>query len=180
MGKLITELDIKTEEFIKNQKMFFVATSPTEGKINLSPKGLDAFRIINNQTVAWLNLTGSGNETAAHLLDDNRMTIMMCAFEGKPNIMRIYGHARVIYEQDGEWDGYYQLFEAQTGARQIFIIEIEHIQHSCGMAVPLYQFHENRDLLNKSHNKKGREKVKQYWQDNNIISLDGKPTGQKI
>ena len=89
MPDLSQEIDEKTENFISQQKMFFVATAADEGKINLSPKGLDAFRIIDPKTVVWLNMTGSGNETAAHLLANNRMTIMMCSFEGKPNIMRI-------------------------------------------------------------------------------------------
>jgi hypothetical protein len=180
MPDLSQEIDEKTENFISQQKMFFVATAADEGKINLSPKGLDAFRIIDPKTVVWLNMTGSGNETAAHLLANNRMTIMMCAFEGKPNIMRIYGSAIAIYEGDKDWATYYSLFEDFTGARQIFKVSIEAVQHSCGMAVPKYEFREQRDLLNIAHDKKGREKVKSYWQEKNTTSLDGLATGQKI
>lgn len=180
MSKLLTSIDAKTKEFIEAQQMFFVATAASSGKINLSPKGLDSFRIINEHTVAWLNLTGSGNETAAHILETNRMTIMMCAFEGKPNIMRIYGTARAIYEQDAEWSTYGPLFDSNTGARQIFIVQVEHVQHSCGMAVPLYEFAQHRDLLNIAHDKKGRAKVKEYWKEKNMVSLDGLPTGQKV
>ena len=180
MSKLITAIDEKTKKFIESQRMFFVATAATNGKINLSPKGSDSFRIINSKQVAWLNLTGSGNETAAHILENNRMTIMMCAFEGKPNIMRIYGSAKAIYEQDPEWEQFSSLFEENTGSRQIFLVDIDHIQHSCGMAVPLYDFVDQRDLLDIYHDKKGREKVKEYWKEKNMVSLDGLPTGQKL
>lgn len=180
MSKLITSIDEKTRKFIEAQKMFFVATAASTGKVNLSPKGLDSFRIISPTKVAWLNLTGSGNETAAHILETNRMTIMMCAFDGKPNIMRIYGSAKAIYEQDEEWETYGHLFEEKTGSRQIFVVDIEHIQHSCGMAVPQYDFVADRELLNIAHDKKGRQKVKEYWQEKNMVSLDGLPTGQKV
>lgn len=180
MAKFLTSIDEKTQQFIEAQKMFFVATAASSGKVNLSPKGLDSFRIISPKQVAWLNLTGSGNETAAHILETNRMTIMMCAFEGKPNIMRIYGSAKAIYEQDESWKKYSPLFEENTGARQIFVVDIEQIQHSCGMAVPEYEFVADRELLNIAHEKKGRDKVKQYWQDKNMVSLDGLPTGQKV
>lgn len=180
MSKLITSIDEKTKSFIEAQQMFFVATAAADGKINLSPKGTDSFRIISPTQVAWLNLTGSGNETAAHILANNRMTIMMCAFDGKPNIMRIYGTAKAIYEQDAEWATYGPLFKENTGARQIFLVEVEQIQHSCGMAVPLYDFVEHRDLLDIYHDKQGREKVKKYWEEKNMTSLDGLPTGQKL
>lgn len=180
MSKLITSIDEKTKQFIEAQQMFFVATAASEGKINLSPKGTDSFRIISPTKVAWLNLTGSGNETAAHILESNRMTIMMCAFEGKPNIMRIYGSAKAIYEHDEEWKTYGPLFKENTGSRQIFLVDVEHIQHSCGMAVPLYDFVEHRDLLDIYHDKQGREKVKNYWKEKNMVSLDGLPTGQKL
>ncbi|UXX78995.1 pyridoxamine 5'-phosphate oxidase family protein [Reichenbachiella carrageenanivorans] len=180
MGKLLPSIDEHTLQFIKTQKMFFVATAATTGKVNLSPKGSDSFRVLSPNQVAWLNLTGSGNETAAHLLENNRMTIMMCAFEGKPNIMRLYGTAKAIYEQDPEWTTYSPLFEDNTGARQIFLMEVNQVQHSCGMAVPLYDYIEQRDLLDKTHDKLGREKVKEYWKAKNMVSLDGLPTGQKI
>ncbi|SMD32212.1 Pyridoxamine 5'-phosphate oxidase [Reichenbachiella faecimaris] len=180
MSKLLTSIDEKTQKFIEAQQMFFVATAASDGKINLSPKGTDSFRIIGPNQVVWLNLTGSGNETAAHILQNNRMTIMMCAFDGKPNIMRIYGSAKAIYEQDPEWTTHAPLFKENTGARQIFLVEVEQIQHSCGMAVPLYDFVEHRDLLDIAHDKKGRQKVKEYWKEKNMVSLDGLPTGQKI
>ncbi|MEP2512382.1 MAG: pyridoxamine 5'-phosphate oxidase family protein [Reichenbachiella sp.] len=180
MSKLLTSIDDKTRKFIESQQIFFVATAASSGKVNLSPKGLDSFRILGPNKVAWLNLTGSGNETAAHILETNRMTIMMCAFEGKPNILRLYGSARAIYEQDPEWKDYGPLFGPNTGSRQIFLVEVEHVQHSCGMAVPIYDFVEHRDLLNISHDKKGREKVKDYWREKNMLSLDGFPTGQKV
>lgn len=178
--KLLTAIDDKTQAFIEAQKIFFVATAASTGKVNLSPKGLDSLRIISPTKIAWLNLTGSGNETAAHILETNRMTLMMCAFEGKPNILRIYGSAKAIYENDPEWNEFGILFEKNTGSRQIFIVDIELIQHSCGMAVPLYDFVSHRDLLDIAHDKKGRDKVKEYWKEKNMVSLDGLPTGQKL
>jgi hypothetical protein len=170
----LNDLDI---EFINNQKMFFVSTAPKEGKINLSPKGLDdTFKIIDENRILWLNYFGSGNETAAHLLEDNRMTIMFCAFEGKPNILRLYCRANAIHERDNQWDKYISHFKNTNAARQVFDITIENVNNSCGMGVPLYEFIEQRDDLSVLFNKMSKEEQIAYMKRKNQISFDGKPT----
>lgn len=177
MAKFFSEMDANTQEFINNQKMFFVGTAASDGRVNVSPKGLDSLKILNSKTIIWLNLTGSGNETAAHIIDTNRMTLMFCAFEGKPLILRIYGSARAINRDDPKWDTYYAHFGNFTGARQIFELTVESGQNSCGMAVPEYQFVGDRHLLEIAHDKKGPEKMRDYWAEKNMQSIDGLPTG---
>ena len=176
MGKIYTEISDKYQTFIAEQKMFFVSTAPVEGRINLSPKGLDTFRVINNKKVVWLNLTGSGNETAAHLLEDSRMTIMFCGFEGNPIILRLYGHAKAYHEGDKGWSEYFQLFPTYSGIRQVMVMEVDSVQKSCGYAVPLYGYQGQRDTLVHWTEKKGKAGIKTYWKDKNAISLDGKKT----
>lgn len=177
MGKLYTELDPGSIKFITEQKVFFVATAPKDGTINLSPKGIESFKVIDNKRVIWLNLTGSGNETAAHLLDNKRITVMFCAFEGKPNILRIYGKARSIYPKDPSWTELIKLFPALPGTRQLIDIQIDHIQNSCGMGVPVLKFQNERNELIRWAEKKGEEEIKKYWEEKNKISIDGNPTG---
>ena len=177
MGKLIKELDSNDIKFIAEQKVFFVATAPTQGKINLSPKGIESFKVLNNNRVVWLNLTGSGNETAAHLLENGRISIMFCAFEGKPNILRLYGKARAIYSKYAEWPELIKLFPKLPGTRQLIDMSIDYVQNSCGMGVPILKFEKERDELIHWAEKKGKEKVKAYWEEKNKISIDGKPTG---
>ena len=158
MGKQLDALTPELRQFITQQQMYFVATAGAEGRVNVSPKGMDSLRIIDDHTVRWLNVTGSGNETAAHVKENGRMTVMFCAFEGKPLILRLYGMAPL------------------PGARQIFELSIDLVQTSCGMGVPLYDFRQQRDQLNQWAEKKGAEAVRQYWQEKNRISLDGKAT----
>ncbi len=171
------KLSTTHKDFISRQHMFFVATSPKSGRINLSPKGMDSLRIIDEHTISWLNLTGSGNETAAHLLENGRITLMMCAFEGKPNILRIYGTGYSIYPSDPNWDLRIQLFPDLPGVRQIVDITIESVQDSCGFAVPFYDFKSQRDQLTKWATHKGEEGVKKYWSEKNTKSIDGLETG---
>lgn len=175
MGKRYSELKDKYVDFINNQKMFFVATSGKEGKVNLSPKGADSFRVLNESRVVWLNLTGSGNETSAHVQENGRMTIMFCAFEGKPLILRLYGIAKVVHPQDKEWDELKNLFPEIAGIRQFFEMHIDLVQSSCGMGVPLYDFVDQREMLEPYWGKRGPEKIKEYWKEKNEISIDGKP-----
>jgi hypothetical protein len=177
MGKLFSELDNADIKFISEQKMFFVATTPNGGKINLSPKGIDSFRVINNNRVVWLNLTGSGNETAAHLLENNNITVMFCAFEGKPNILRLYGKGKSIYSTDESWPEFIKLFPSLPGTRQLIDIAIDFVQNSCGMGVPVLQFQNERKELLSWAEKKGDEKIKEYWEEKNKTSIDRKPTG---
>ncbi len=176
MGKIESKIAEKYQAFIANQKMFFVSTAPKEGRLNLSPKGLDTFRVINANKVAWLNLTGSGNETAAHLLEDNRMTVMFCAFEGNPTILRLYGYTRIVHTDEPEWQEYVALFPDFKGIRQLMIMEVDAVQKSCGYAVPLYEYKGQRDTLIHWTDKKGADGIKAYWKDRNATSIDGKKT----
>ena len=173
MGNQLKKLNPALKNFIENQKIFFVGTARTSGTVNVSPKGMDTFKIVNNNKIVWLNLTGSGNETAAHLLENNRMTIMFCSFEKTPLILRLYGKAQIYHENDRIYDEQIVLFKDFTGARQIIEMEINLVQTSCGYAVPLMEFKEERTQLNESDIKKGRAGVKKYWEDNNVLSLDG-------
>jgi len=173
MGKQFSEIPTNIQEFIKNQKMFFVGTARSTGSVNVSPKGMDSFRVINKNKIIWLNLTGSGNETAAHLIENNRMTIMFCSFEEKPLILRLYGNANIYHENDLGYKNHISLFPNYTGSRQIIEMDIETVQSSCGFAVPCMEFKEERSQLVDSANKKGREKIKQYWKERNSKSIDG-------
>jgi hypothetical protein len=176
MGKQFASIDAATKTFIENQKMFFVATAGS-GKVNVSPKGMDTLRILNSNRVVWLNLTGSGNETAAHLLEHNRITLMFCAFEGKPNIVRLYGKANVYYHKDPQWTELIDLFPQLPGSRQIIDVKVELVQSSCGMAVPFMAYQGERVELKHWAEKQGEERLKEYRERKNTVSLDGKPTG---
>ncbi|WP_062269385.1 pyridoxamine 5'-phosphate oxidase family protein [Endozoicomonas arenosclerae] len=176
MGKLYQEITDEQARFIEQQKMFFVGTAAEEGTVNVSPKGMDSFRVISNQQIAWLNLTGSGNESSAHVQMNPRMTIMFCSFEGAPLILRLYGKARVLHRNDSDWSSYVSLFPETAGTRQIFILDIEQTLSSCGTAVPFYEYQEDRDTLRKSFERRGQEGVEKYWLQANQESLDGFPT----
>lgn len=173
MAKQFNQLASAHIEFIQKQKIFFVATAMTQGKINLSPKGMDSLRVHNDHTVIWLNLTGSGNETAAHLLENNRMTIMFCAFEGKPLILRLYGSAITYHARDEQFQKYVKEFPKDVGARQIFEMNIDMVQTSCGSAVPFMNYDKDRDVLAKWASHKGAEGIKAYWEVKNTVSLEG-------
>lgn len=176
MGQRYPELSEKHVEFISRQKMFFVGTAAADGRVNISPKGMDSLRIINNKRVVWLNVTGSGNETAAHVQLDPRMTIMFCAFEGAPLILRLYGTAKVIHKTSPEWDAVQALLPSLPGARQIFDLDVDLVQTSCGMAVPYFGYEGDRELLSDWAVKKGDEGIKAYWAQKNQFSIDGVPT----
>jgi hypothetical protein len=176
MGQQFGELNQEHIDFIAEQKIYFVATSTNESKINLSPKGQDSFRVVNSKKVVWLNVTGSGNESSAHVQIDKRMTIMFCAFEGKPIILRIYGKAQVIHLNDSNWEEYYALFPKLPGTRQIFIVEIELVQKSCGMSVPLYEYIGERQQLKNWAITKGESGITEYWQQKNQFTIDNIPT----
>jgi len=179
MAKFYDKLTSRLQKFIKNQKIFFVATAPKNGRINLSPKGMDSLRVVGENRILWLNVTGSGNETAAHLLENDRITIMMCSFEGAPNILRIYGKGKAIHPNDQEWDTVIHLFTETPGTRQIFDIKVESAQTSCGMSIPFFDYKGEREQLNDWAKEKGEEGIEQYWEDRNLTSIDGKPTGLK-
>ncbi len=175
MSQLYKRITPKLQQFIDNQKIFFVATATADSRINLSPKGMDSLRVINENRVIWLNVTGSGNETAAHVQENPRMTLMFTAFEDNPMILRLYGTAKAIHNEDADWQQLFPLFPPIPGARQIFDLNVELIQTSCGMAVPLYDYVGERELLNSWASKKGKDGIKEYWEEKNSVSLDGKP-----
>lgn len=173
MGKKLDCITTELQDFISDQKIFFVGTAAIEGRVNVSPKGTDSFRVIDQNKIVWLNLTGSGNETAAHLLKNSRMTIMFCAFEGKPKILRLYGKAKIYHKRDRTFQKYSNLFPENVGARQIIEMEVDLVQTSCGFAVPLMFFKEERTTLNSWAEKQGEDNIKEYWKNKNTISIDG-------
>ena len=177
MDDVETHLSDDHAAFVAEQRMFFVATAPgTGGHVNLSPKGQDTFRVLGPTRVAYLDLTGSGNETSAHLQDNGRITFMFCAFEGPPKILRLYGKGRTVLRGCAEWDTLAPRFDPHPGIRQIIVVELERIQKSCGYAVPRYDFVEERDVLAKWTEKKGKSGLEKYWRDKNVRSIDGLPT----
>jgi len=180
MAQFYTELPTQLQEFIRQQKIFFVATAAPDGRINLSPKGRDSLRVLGANRVAWLNLTGSGNETAGHLLEKNRMTLMFCAFEGPEMILRLYGPAKIVHPRDAAWAELFPLFPPIPGARQIFDMTIDAAQTSCGLAVPLFEFKGQRDGLTKWAEGKGGKGLREYWGSKNLHTIDGKPTGMVV
>lgn len=177
MAQQFESIDKAHRAFIERQQMFFVATAATEGRVNLSPKGMDSFRVLGANRIAWLNLTGSGNETAAHLRDNNRMTVMFCSFDAKPLILRLYGQARAFHDGDHGWDERVAWFPASTGARQVYEMEVDLVQNSCGFAVPRYAFEEQRPTLEKWADNQSRHDIKSYWDQKNRMSIDGFSTG---
>lgn len=176
MAQRFTNLSEQHIQFISSQKIFFVGTAAQTGRVSVSPKGMDSLRVLSNSRVVWLNVTGSGNETSAHVQQDPRMTIMFCAFEDDPLILRLYGSARVIHKADAEWNTLFPLFKPLPGARQIFDLAIDLVQTSCGTSVPYYSYNGDRETLSVWAEKKGEDGIKQYWKDKNQISLDGFPT----
>lgn len=176
MGKQLDAITPVLQTFIEQQKIFFVGTAGETGTVNVSPKGMDSLRVLGPNQVAWLNVTGSGNESAAHILEHPRMTLMFCAFEGPPMILRLYGQARVFHGYDREWNELYALFGPLPGARQVFMLDVHLVQTSCGMAVPHFAYQEERPELNGWASRKSPKELHDYWQQKNSVSIDGKPT----
>ena len=182
MAKLIHEITTELKTFISKQRLFFVATAPMSetGHINLSPKGYDCFRILSPIKVAYLDMTGSGNETSAHLLENQRITFMFCAFEGAPKILRLYGKGHTALRDSDEWKSLILHFEDQAGSRQIIVADIDDVQTSCGFGIPIFDFVEQRPTLVDWAMKKGRREVEEYQVKNNSDSIDGLPTALKL
>ncbi len=179
MAKTYDAIDGKLRAFIDQQKMFFVATAPLtpDGHINLSPKGLaGTFAILDERTIAYLDLTGSGVETIAHLRENNRVCAMFCAFEGPPRIVRVHGTGDVVEPHDQEFEGLSAHFDDYPGVRSIIRIRASRISDSCGYGVPLYDYKGERDQLQRWADRKGEDGVEQYRRDNNAESLDGLPS----
>ncbi len=177
MAERFNELAPKHIEFIQKQHMYFVATAGYEGYVNLSPKGMDSLRIVKPSEVIWLNLSGSGNETAAHMLENNRMTLMFCSFDKKPMIMRLYGKAKTLHERDEQWTNYTKHFPEYTSSRQIFILSLEMVQTSCGYAVPFYEFSGDRNTLIQIDEKVGKKGIIERQIKYNLRSFNNNPTG---
>lgn len=180
MADFFNALEQKHIDFINEQKMFFVATAPKDGRINLSPKGLDSFRIISPTEVAYLDYIGSGNETAAHLLDDGRITIMFNSYSRNALIMRLYGTGKSHAPGSARFNELMVLFEDTPGIRQIFTIQIDNLQTSCGYAVPIYEGMEERKTLGKWAEKKSEQGLKDYFDERNRISIDGLPAVEEF
>ena len=177
MGKAIDHITDDLRQFILGQHLFFVATAPLEasGHVNLSPKGMDTLRVLSERRVAYLDLTGSGNETSAHLAQNGRITIMFCAFEGKPMILRLFGRGRAVLPGTPEWDGLAPQFPACPGARQIIVADLTRVQTSCGFGVPLMDFVGERDALVRWAEANGEPKLVEYRREKNARSIDGLP-----
>ena len=176
MGQKYSEILEKHSQFIKEQKIFFVGTATSDSRVNISPKGMDSLRVVDPRRVVWLNVTGSGNETTAHVQENPRMTVMFCAFAGNPLILRLYGKAKVIHRNDPEWNALFGFFEPIPGTRQIFDLSVDLVQTSCGMAVPYHTYGGEREQLKNWAEKKGPEGLKKYWEEKNQASIDGIPT----
>lgn len=176
MGTCFEELSDRHMDFIRAQKIFFVGTATADSRVSVSPKGLDTLIVQDKKTVVWLNLTGSGNETAAHLAVHPRMTVMFCAFEGQPLILRLYGTADVFHPYDKDWDRWCRLFPPLPGARQVFVLHVDKVQTSCGCGVPLFDYRGDRDELDTWLRNKGEDGIRDYWERRNSTSIDGLPT----
>ena len=180
MGTVHESITPDLRAFIEAQHVFFVATAPAEasGHVNLSPKGMDTFRVLSPGRVAYLDLTGSGNETAAHLAQNGRVTLMFCAFEGKPRVLRLYGRGRVVRAGTPEWAELSSQFPPLAGARQVVVAEVTRMQTSCGFGVPLMTFAGERDALVRWAEAKGDEGLRRYREQKNAQSIDGLPAPQ--
>jgi hypothetical protein len=180
MGKQFTSIEARHREFISKQRIFFTASAAQDGRVNVSPKDGAALRLLDERRVAYLDVTGSGNETAAHLRANGRLTLMFCAFEGSPMILRLYGQGHVLRRGSLE---YRELLASElgngerTGARQIVVLDVEMVQTSCGFGVPLFSYEGERPTLDQWAMHKGEDGLREYWQMKNRVSIDGLPTG---
>lgn len=173
MAKFHQQITPDLRAFIEAQKVFFVASGTGEGRINLSPKGTDTLRVLDERTLAYLDLTGSGNETAAHLKHDGRLTMMLCSFEGDPLILRLYGRGELVFPHDAGWDAAAAAFPPLAGARQIVRLHVESLQTSCGFGVPIAEAMTERPRLAAWCEKKGETELAAYRRKNNRVSIDG-------
>lgn len=178
MAKFYETISETLQKFIEKQHIFFVASAPlsAEGHVNLSPKGMDSLRVLSANRVAYIDLIGSGNETSAHLRENGRITFMWCAFQGKPDIVRLYGTGRAVLPNDPEWVELSPLFPEYMNARQIITADIHLVQTSCGYAVPLMEFVADRDTLTRWAEAKGADGLVEYVCEKNAESIDGLPT----
>lgn len=175
MGKFHEQITTAIQTFIDGQHIFFVASAPLDanGHVNVSPKGLDCFRVLSPTRVAYMDLISSGNETSAHTLENGRITFMFCSFEKVPNILRLYGKAVTVLPQDAQWQELAKHFTIYPSTRQLIVADISKIQTSCGFGVPQFQYLGERDIHFEWAANKGTEGLEEYKKDNNMVSLDG-------
>ncbi|MFN0037806.1 MAG: pyridoxamine 5'-phosphate oxidase family protein [Saprospiraceae bacterium] len=178
MGKFHESILPAHQEFIKKQHLFFVSTAPLDanGRINVSPKGLDTFRVLSEKKVAYMDFIGSGNETSAHTLENGRITFMFCAFQGPPNILRLFGKGHTVLPDSEAWERYAPHFDLYSNTRQIIVADIDLVGTSCGYGVPLYEYSGERQIMFDWAEKKGEAGLSAYIQEKNLKSLDGLPT----
>ena len=180
MAKQFERIEPAQAAFIEQQHIFFTASAAASGRVNVSPRSTDAFRVLDPNTVAYLDETGSGNETAAHLRASGRLTIMFCGFENVPMILRLYGQARSLPRGTPEYDALLTTAydnQEPPGARQIIRLDIAMVQTSCGYGVPLFDYKEERPTLRRWAENKGEEGVAAYRREKNVRSIDGFETG---
>ena len=177
MGKVYEKITPELQDWLMQQKVFFVATAPagSAGHINCSPKGGDTFRVLNDNQVAYLDLTGSGIETTAHLQENGRIVLMFCSFDEAPKIVRLHGKGRVVYPSDAEFERIRSHFPNCSGARGIVTVIVTRISDSCGHGVPVMEFVAQRDLIEKWCRNKGPTGLAEYRAANNGVSIDGIP-----
>jgi hypothetical protein len=178
MGKQFPKIESEHRSFIERQKVFFVASAAPMGRVNVSPKGMSTFRVLGENVVAYLDCTGSGSETRAHLLaaDDKRLTIMFCAFAGNPLILRLYGQGQSLMRGTPEYAALLPQFDEIAGARQIVCLAVDLVQTSCGMGVPLFDYKEDRTNLVRYWTAQGIDNLRKFWSIKNARSIDGLST----
>ncbi len=178
MAKFYESINDQIREFIEKQHIFFVSSAPlsSSGHVNLSPKGLDSFRVLSPSRVAYMDIISSGNETSAHTFENGRITIMFCSFEGAPNILRLFGTGRTVLSSDAEWKELAPHFNLISSTRQIIVADISKVQTSCGYGVPLFEYKGERDHHFKWAEKIGTDGLVAYRNENNLTSIDGLPT----
>lgn len=170
------ELNDDLITFINEQHIYFTGSAPKDGRVNISPKGTDSFRCFDKKTVGYLDLTGSGNETAAHIHENGRMTVMFCSFTEKPLILRLYGKGEVVRMESKKWNKLISHFPNLSGKRQIILLHIESVQESCGYSIPYMDYNSERTQLNDAWDERGTEATLEYQEKNNRESIDGLPT----
>ncbi len=176
MAKQFPELGDDHVAFIEDQHLFFVGTAADEGRVNISPKGMDSLRILGPNRVLWLNLTGSGNETAGHLMRINRMTLMWCSFTKRPLILRCFGTAKTVHRDDAGWEDMAAHFPEHRSARQIYDVTLDLVQTSCGYAVPFMDYAGERPTMQHWVDQREEADFRAYWRDRNRETIDGLPT----
>jgi hypothetical protein len=178
LGKVLERIDDRLRAFIDAQHVFFVGTAPTgpAGHVNVSPKGLtDTFAVVDDHTVAYLDLTASGAETIAHLRQNGRIVVMFCSFERSPNVVRLHGRGRVVSLYDPSWARWAALFPENPAARAVVVVDVTRVSTSCGFALPIMEHVEERDVLTDNMRRRGPEGIRRYRRTKNAVSIDGLP-----